>query len=86
MANLRDVLRAVYSARAKWRFIGLELGLSPDDLDNIKKESQDNEERIEKVLTKWLRQPSLNPSWESLAECLRSEVVGREDLAMDIGT
>ncbi len=59
---------------------------SPDDLDNIRKESQDNDERLEKVLAKWLRQLSLNPSWESLTECLRSEVVGRKNLAMDIGT
>ncbi len=78
-----DVMRAVYLARKKWNNIGLELGLTVDILENI--QSSDNGERLQEVLKKWLRSPSLNPSWESLAKALKSDIVGEEGLAQKIG-
>ncbi len=80
-------MRAVYLARKKWNNIGLELGLTVDVLENIPSEqTTDNGERLQEVLKKWLRSPSLNPSWESLAEALKSDIVGEEGLAQKIGT
>lgn len=83
VSDLRTVLDAVWMARARWSEIGLELGLSVDDLENI--EGRDNGRRLERVLTIWLRRTDLSPSWASLAEALRAPTVDRQDIAHEIG-
>ncbi len=87
MEDLREVRQPVYPAREKWHDIGLELGVPVDALENIRSHQflTDNGGRLQEVLKIWLRTPSLNPTWESLAKALKSDYVGREDLAQKIG-
>ncbi len=83
IADMREVKSAVYDARAKWRAIGLELGISKDDLDCIEK--SDIDRCLEEMLALWLRRPRMNPSWESLVGALKSATVDRMDVAEEIG-
>ena len=41
-------------AASKWYFIGLAIGFTPESLDDIKGES--NEEKLEKILRKWMKE------------------------------
>ncbi len=82
--DLKKVRNAVYGARAKWRSLGTELGLSEDDLDSIERDEASVEDRLSRMLTMWLRRLSLCPTWENLVKALRSKWVQREDVAKDV--
>ncbi len=85
MADFTEVKCAVFEARAKWSDIGLKLGIRKSDLDNI--QGSDNSSRLGEMLTIWLkRRHSMNPTWESLVEALKSDMVDQMDVAEMIGT
>ncbi len=77
----RDVNKAVFWARGRWRPLGIELGLYPSDLGGIRGE---DDECLKKVLTIWLRRRSLEPNFANLVAALRDETVDREDVAHNI--
>ncbi len=84
--DFRKVNRAVFAARAKWKPLGVELGLQIDDLNVMNREERgDTEECLHKMLHSWLTKPSLNPSWAALVDALNAQTVGREDIAYEIG-
>ncbi len=81
--NLVEVLEHAYSARARWKNIGLVLGLDPDDVESI--HGLDDGECLKEALGKWLRNSeTLKPTWQSLLEALRSKIVGHEHAAQEI--
>ncbi len=84
MSDFREVRAALHIARLQWQNLGIELGISVDDLENMRDEGRDNEQRLEKMVMAWLGTQSLLPSWEKLVGALQTEVVGREDVAQDI--
>ena len=52
-----------------WKFIGLKLGIKKTTLDNIKKDCDDENERMLEMLASWLRRESQKqpvPSWNIL--------------------
>ena len=79
--NLRMVQRAAWDARAKWYNIGLELDIDPGTLDTIKRDNDNSDDRFRAMLTTWLKMVNPKPTWEALAEALRSPTVGYEHLA-----
>ena len=76
------VLTAVYHVRAKWRQIALMLDLTKVDIDNI--HHSDNCLCLIKILTIWLKRPSLQPNWEKLVKALKTEVVNEGSTAEKI--
>ena len=79
--DLRKVQRAAWDARAKWYNIGLELDIDPGTLDTIKGNNDNIDDRFRAMLTTWLKMVEPKPTWEALAEALRSPPVGYEHLA-----
>lgn len=79
--DFRQVNRAVFRARAKWREIGTELLLEPHILNNI---SGSNQDCLTEMLQEWLRQRGLKPSWRKLVEALKDITVREEGIAADI--
>ena len=69
---------------AKWRRVGLSLGISPDDLDGIDKHRRgDCFECFGDVFTHW-QQHSTGQSpanWATLVAVLKSNYVGEEELS-----
>jgi len=60
---------------AKWKDIGLNLGISKNSLDIIKTNNPLNcEHCMSEMLAKWLRKENAksNPSWRSLCQALYS--------------
>ena len=79
--DLCKVLRASWEARTKWYYIGLELGIDPETLNTIKGNNDNIDDRFQAMLTAWLKMVDPKPTWEALAEALRSPTVGYEHLA-----
>ncbi len=84
--NFRDLLNSLLPKAAKWNFLGIQLGLSPDELDTIRANSIDVEECLRKVLQKWYDK-TLNPSWQEIIAALRElgEARYAKDLELKIG-
>ena len=78
--DIKEVQRAAWDARAKWYNIGLELNIDSGTLDVIERNNMDIDDRFRIMLTTWLRTVDPRPTWEALAEALRSPTVGCEEL------
>ena len=80
--NLRDVLKAMWEARAKWYLIGLELDISAGTLDSIGKANNQNpDDCLTAMIKDWLRNEKPKPSWAAVARALKSSIVGYAQLA-----
>ncbi|XP_064385873.1 uncharacterized protein LOC135334572 isoform X3 [Halichondria panicea] len=78
--DLKLIYGALFEVRAKWRPIGLELGLTPGTLDAIEQMKINPSDRLEAVLLDWLRGATA-ATWEQLIDALRSVLVGANQLA-----
>ncbi len=83
--EFKDVYNEMFEARAKWRQIGIQLGLTTGDLEAFSKKYHDPDNLIESVLDWWFRNNE-NPTWAVLIEALRSQSVGHTKLAQTIWT
>ena len=81
-SDLKQVYKAVFDARAKWRRIGLELELAHGDLEAIDSRYRNPEDQLEQVLAKWLNRGEA--TWRQLSEALYSVPVGETALAKQI--
>ena len=75
ITHLRDVEEKL-GAFAKWKNLGLNLGLSADRLEVIKQDNESTDERLQAVLCDWLRkkyniQQNGLPSWKMLADAVQ---------------
>ena len=75
------VYNEVYDARVKWESIGLQLGISPNDLDPIKSSSRGDAESLLEALKIFLNRAEPKPTWELLANALDSRSVNRGAMA-----
>ena len=73
--DLGEVYDEVCKAKGKWKFIGLKLGVSKDDLDGIEKDYSSVDNKLLETLAKWL-QSGENITWKALAEAVGSKMVG----------
>ena len=76
--DFRDVKHALYDIRYKWKAIGLELGLTRGDLNNLRRSDDEN---FEDVVEKWLKRRKLKPTWETLVTALRQKTVDEDGVA-----
>ena len=79
ISDLGEVVKEVCKAKDRWKFIGLELGVSKPDLDGIENDYSKVKERLLEALAKWL-QSGKNTTWNALAEAVGSDMVDREDI------
>ena len=76
------VLKELKNVNKKWKFLGLELGLLGPTLDGIS--GSDYEEYKMEMIRKWLNDPDYKPSWNSLVDALRSDLVEHKPIADEI--
>ena len=81
--DFRDLLNSLLPKAAKWNSIGIQLGLSTDELDTIRANCIDVEECLRKVLQKW-HDKTLNPTWREVITALRSPSLEEMRLAKDL--
>ncbi|XP_064388557.1 uncharacterized protein LOC135336617 [Halichondria panicea] len=85
--HLKVVREATWEARAEWRCLGEQLGVTMGKLEAI----QHNHHHVSgacltAMLEHWLTQTDPPPSWSALIEALRSPTLGLWDIANEIET
>ena len=84
--DLRCVRSAIYSVRSKWYDIGVELNISVERLNVIRRDYQNCADCLREMLVVWLSRTSPPPSWSGLVEALSIVPVGEKRLAEEIHT
>lgn len=83
--DLPLVLNELFSARPKWYFIGLQLGLEISTLDSIRTEFQENVDKCFcQILIVWLQSSSKDKTWSRLVDVLNQQCVECGNLASKI--
>ena len=83
--DLKTVKKAVWSARTKWKDIGLELDISQTDLDAIEAVHRSDIGRcFIEMLTLWLKQVDPPPTWTALVAALQDPTIEEGGLAEEI--
>ena len=73
---------------AKWRDIGLALGLNFNDLEKIRASEQGINDRLTDMLSLWLRRAYNvkghgEPSWQKLSDAVKSPAGGNDPALAD---
>ena len=86
ITDLKDVVSALWEARAKWRDIGRCIGVDEGTLDAMK--GKDDGENLSDLLSHWLKgvhnpkeKNSKPRTWRTLIKALREKVVNEEAMA-----
>ena len=67
--DFRDLLSSLLPKAARWDSLGIQLGLSPDELDIIRADSMGVEDCLRKMLKKWYDR-TLDPTWQKIIAAL----------------
>ena len=84
--DLAEVLRQLVKAKNKAYEIGLELKLPQYEVESIRDTYQDPQERLTRVIEKFLKQACPDPTWRVIVDALRSPLVNNAQLAKEIET
>ena len=83
--DLLNVMEELNIIRAKWYDVGMQLRVSVDTLDAIKRENQNySSDCLRETLKTWLKTCPKSPTWKNIIDVLRSSVVGEVTLALDL--
>ena len=66
-----------WNYRARWRFIGIELGIDEGTLDAINEDNRKVEDCLREMITQWLRRCKPKPSRHAISMALKSGRVSR---------
>ncbi len=86
MSDFSAVYRALLPTKKNWLMIGVYLGLTYEEMEATEKENiRDGLETcLRKMVSMWLKRRELNPSWKTLVDVLRDEVIGEQGVADDV--
>ena len=84
--DLAKVLRQLVKAKNKAYEIGLELKLPQYEVESIRDTYQDPQDRLTRVIEKFLKQAYPEPTWRVIVDALRSPLVNNAQLAKEIET
>ena len=84
LEDINAVRKEIYSARAKWQDIALELKMPLDNVDNIKSRCTEDKDCLLEALRWWLKRANPKPGWSDLIDALRSPIVDENHLADDL--
>ena len=80
--DLCSVIKEVYPAKAKWKFIGLNLGVPIGELDSMEGNPG---EKLMATLAIWLRR-GIDTTWKALADAVGANTVDHNDIKENILT
>ena len=75
--DMKEVLEMTWNYRARWRFIGIELGIDEGTLDAIEKDNRKVEDSLREMIALWLRGCNPKPSRHTISMALQSGRVSR---------
>ena len=80
--NVKEMLDAAWVSRAKWRFIGIELGIDVSTLDAIDHVKKKAEDCLSELIVEWLRRSDPRPTRRAMAKALKSPSVAVSPAAL----
>ena len=69
---MKEVFEMTWNYRARWRFIGIELGVDEGTLDAIDKDNRKVEDCLREMVILWLRSCKTKPSQHVISMALKS--------------
>ena len=69
------MLDQAWDYRAKWRYIGIELGIDKGTLDALNKNNREVEDCLTELISKWLRNTKPRPTRAAMTKALESQFV-----------
>ena len=75
LGNVKEMLDVAWVSRAKWRFIGIELGVDVGTLDAIDRNKRKAEDCLQELIAEWLRRSNPRPTRRAMAKALKSPSV-----------
>ena len=66
------MFKLLHPLASRWKAIGALLGAQDSDLDRIKQDEQEAEDRLQKLISWWLNQVDPSPTWKDLADALET--------------
>ena len=73
--DMNEMVKLAWDYRARWLFIGMELGIDQGDLDAISVDHMNVGERLTEVIKIWLRKIKPKPTRSAIKAALQSEHV-----------
>ena len=70
--KLKDALKELLPLAAEWRTIGALLGLQPHTLARVRADEDGVRNRLQEMLSEWLKQIDPAPTWALLAEAVEA--------------
>ena len=70
-----EIINLAWDHRARWRFIGIELGIDQGTLDAISADERDVGDRLTRMINIWLRNTEPRPTQSAIKAALASERV-----------
>ena len=71
--NTREIIDVTWPHRARWRLIGIELGIDTGTLDAINANNRKVEDCLYDLITGWLRKTNPRPTHAAITAVLNSE-------------
>ena len=68
--KLKDAFKDLLSLAHEWKSIGILLGLPKHVLDRIKTDEEGVRNRLQEMLSEWLKQVDPPPTWAALADAV----------------
>ena len=68
--KLRDVFAVLHPLAKQWKTIGILLGIQKHVLDRIKNDEAGVNDRLQEMLSEWLKQVNPPHTWEDLANAV----------------
>ena len=86
LSDLSEVREALFSVRSKWENIGIELLLSKDETDAIKRQypSLNPVDCLTEMLSVYLRRNNPEPSWDKIIAALKMRAIDESQLAHEL--
>ena len=81
-----DVLKRLVEIDASWHGIGLDLGVSNNDLDSLAESNMSDQTKLDHVLQKWIEMDGeVTPvTWQVILDVVKGPLVQNKALAMKI--
>ena len=72
---MKEVLDLSWPRRARWRFIGIELGIEQGDIEAISVNNRNVDDCLREMMKTWLRKINPKPTRDALSAALQCERV-----------
>ena len=70
--KLKDVFKELLPHATEWKTVGTLLGIEEHILDKIKCDEEGARDRLQKMLSEWLKQIDPLPAWKELADAMEA--------------